>query len=447
MRTRVSASIFFVALLTNAAWGQYSTLIPFSNVRVGNNYEYQSAIAFEGLDTAYAVNRDVEFTATPYAESQIIRIDNIRTDPTPTVLVTYQQWCDFLGVEPESQTLIGAGSRMKIIGDYLQFLDNTTDQIYRVHKVTGELSVFVSKDDVMAVTGFGNVNLLDECAFAPDDRMAFYDQTSKHLLEVDAEGNVSILIARMEFAAYYASIGSPEPINGISGGISYDQDGNLYWALSNSGFAPINAGGAIYRRDAVDGVITQLVDELDVWLASDSFGSVAFNDIIAGPDCHVYLFNREAAARHILAFDVTNPKLTLAQFLSQMDLATGDMGTFPAYVGQFEIYDKDLVFTSGGLSKISNSIYHTRLIGFPLVRADFDNNGAVDNDDVLQMLSCRTGPMVPYDVEALPEGCTLTPDCFGILPADLDRDGDVDQDDFGYLQRCYGPDPDPGCAD
>ena len=436
-----------LAALAGTAWGQYSTLIPFSNVRVGNNYEYQSAIAFEGLDTAYAVNRDVEFTATPYAESQIIRIDNIRTDPTPTVLVTYQQWCDFLGVEPESQTLIGAGSRMKIIGDYLQFLDNTTDQIYRVHKVTGEISVFVSKEDITAVTGFGNANIIKECAFSADDRMAFYDQVSKHLLEVDAEGNISILVSRSEFANFYASLGAAEPVNAIAGGLSYDLEGNLYWSLSGSAFSPSSAGGSIYRRNASDGVITRLVEEIDIWFASNSFGSVAFNDIIVGPDCHLYFFNRESAALHILAFDVTNPLATLDIYLDQNTLGTGPMGTFPAYVGQFEIYDKDLVFTSGGLSKISSSVYHSRLLGFPLVRADFDRNGVVDDEDVELMANCRTGPMVPYDVEALPPNCTLTPDCNGFLSADLDRDGDVDQDDFGYLQRCYGPEPEPGCAD
>ena len=48
--------------------------------------------------------------------------------------------------------------------------------------------------------------------------------------------------------------------------------------------------------------------------------------------------------------------------------------------------------------------------------------------------ACLSGPAVAY-----------TGDCAG---ADFDRDGDVDQSDFGFLQRCYSgknTPVDPGC--
>jgi hypothetical protein len=50
----------------------------------------------------------------------------------------------------------------------------------------------------------------------------------------------------------------------------------------------------------------------------------------------------------------------------------------------------------------------------------------------------------------LPRGCFLTPDAQGHIAADLDADGDVDQDDFGLFQRCFsGPTglADPNCLD
>jgi len=49
----------------------------------------------------------------------------------------------------------------------------------------------------------------------------------------------------------------------------------------------------------------------------------------------------------------------------------------------------------------------------------------VDHDDLAIFQPCVTGPAI------IPQ---LSPTC---QLADLDRDGDIDQSDFGLLQRCY----------
>jgi hypothetical protein len=50
-----------------------------------------------------------------------------------------------------------------------------------------------------------------------------------------------------------------------------------------------------------------------------------------------------------------------------------------------------------------------------------------------------TGAFIAYDSAQPSAGCTLSA-TVGILPADFDADGDVDQRDFGVFQRCYsGP--------
>ncbi len=55
---------------------------------------------------------------------------------------------------------------------------------------------------------------------------------------------------------------------------------------------------------------------------------------------------------------------------------------------------------------------------------DFDGDGDVDIADALEFAACGSGPAVPFT-----QGCRAE---------DLDHDGDVDQSDFGMLQRAYG---------
>ena len=69
--------------------------------------------------------------------------------------------------------------------------------------------------------------------------------------------------------------------------------------------------------------------------------------------------------------------------------------------------------------------------------ADFNQDGLVDQNDLVVFKECSTGPGVSYHPNHLPPGCTLTPDAQGRIAADLDNDGDVDQGDFGIFQRYY----------
>jgi hypothetical protein len=68
---------------------------------------------------------------------------------------------------------------------------------------------------------------------------------------------------------------------------------------------------------------------------------------------------------------------------------------------------------------------------------DFNRDGNVDMEDMLMLINCATGPAVLYDPDNLPEGCALQP-VNGLLPADLDEDGDIDSTDFAIFQRLLG---------
>ncbi|MBI4579000.1 MAG: hypothetical protein HY718_04815 [Planctomycetes bacterium] len=71
-------------------------------------------------------------------------------------------------------------------------------------------------------------------------------------------------------------------------------------------------------------------------------------------------------------------------------------------------------------------------VGLP---ADFDHTCGVGWADLDVFAACAVGPGIPYQPENLPAGCTLIPDTLGFIPADLDRDRDVDAMDFAEFQR------------
>ncbi|GMV97171.1 MAG: hypothetical protein AMXMBFR83_15300 [Phycisphaerae bacterium] len=62
------------------------------------------------------------------------------------------------------------------------------------------------------------------------------------------------------------------------------------------------------------------------------------------------------------------------------------------------------------------------------------NDGLNNSFSVFE--ACATGPEIPYDAHNLPSGCPLVPDPQGHIAVDFDKDGDVDQNDFGVFQRC-----------
>jgi hypothetical protein len=70
--------------------------------------------------------------------------------------------------------------------------------------------------------------------------------------------------------------------------------------------------------------------------------------------------------------------------------------------------------------------------------ADFNNDGSVNDIDLMIFQACASGPAIAYDINSLSEDCTAQVSTEGILAADFDADHDVDQADFGVFQASLG---------
>jgi len=432
------------------------------------------AHCFDG-STAYCIIRGkISNDPSPDGEwgSEIIRVDGIDgASPTKTRLVSNAEWKSFLGLLPDGNpdeqdqynwATILSGNQTAVIGDYFQYLDRgrsgldqsvtpvrtySLDEIYRVDKDTGEMSVFVSNQEFKTLLGLvdtpgeapNNPKFIDAVAFSPDKDMFVYEEITDSVLQIDPEGNLSVFISKDEFVTFYGY----EPISMVAGGMAFDAEGRFYWSLTQSGSTG-TAGGAIYRRDC-DGTMVRMIGEQDIWDVTFGYYNVGFNCITVGPDNNLYFYDRKDADS-ILWFDVNDPNLphpddtlpplpegVINFYLEKAQLVAGPGGTY--YVSFFAPRGSFLTWSTG-LSEIPNDIYQKPLAG--LVKSgDFSGDGVADSADALIFEACATGPEMAYNIDNLPVGCTVGADCFGVLPVDFDRDGDVDGVDFGAFQRVY----------
>ena len=178
---------------------------------------------------------------------------------------------------------------------------------------------------------------------------------------------VSTLITDAQLDTLY----NYDPINNVSGGMTFDAEGNLYWTPSQfSSTGPHS--GCVYRQRASDGSLSKIIDEADIKALTGSFGAVIFSDIYAAPDGNVYVYDRRDDVDAILYFDPDDPVDTLAIFLTESEIQSG-----PAGSGEVEI----LALGSFG-SKLTwhhrtkfYDLYAKTLAGSP---GDFDKDGNID---------------------------------------------------------------------
>jgi hypothetical protein len=384
-----------------------------------------AAYTTEGT-TLYAILRGTITKSPDEWGSQIVRVEHIDATPVNTVLVSNAQWKAFTGADQWGT--IGAPNHIAIIGDYLQYVDWFAYAVYRVHKTTGALSVFLSNDAIHEFVGLPPETLArprSETSFSCERKMAMYESNSDNLLLVDDTGQLSVLISDAQFQALYGY----KPIEHVSGGIAFDSACNLYWTLSQTGSTG-SAGGCIYKRRASDGLLIRVLSQEDIQAVTGVAGNVAFNDIFVAPDGNVYFYDRRDNVDSILYFDPDDPLGTLTVYVTEAQIRSGPWGDREVNVSALNAYESLLTWHH---IEAWSDVYATPLAGSLVSRADFDGDADVDLTDFGHFQSCFNGPNRP----AAGAGC---------CDADLDRDADVDLADFGIFQGCFnGPNRPPAC--
>jgi len=283
-----------VLALTTAAWATtYIELVPWLTVKgssTGTNHQaaaVQGQVSYHQLSTA----------------ANITRVAPLNGVQTTTVLLDSNAW--FNAAQTSSMTTWYGFS---VAGDYVQFTETSSDQVWRVNKNTGAITAYATKADIMAVTGLTSVRLLSPSDTNAAGETVFYEGNAKALLVTAGPNNVQMLASSAQLQAATGN-------DTVSGGLAWDAYGNVYWGS--------NTSDDMWRRNA-DGSIVQVLTNAQIAAVTGST-TVVWKDVLAAPDGWIYFGDNTSKA--ILRFNPANPSGTLSIFLSEADLLAGPMAS------------------------------------------------------------------------------------------------------------------------
>gem|GEM_PF-532175 len=261
-----------------------------------------------GSDSVYgfAIDNDTAYVQLSGASlPQITRIDNLSGGQATTRLVSPAQWLATAG-KTSMTTMNGMG----VWSNVVEFADISSDEIWRVNKLTGELIKYADITSITNVTGSTNgVNILAWHTVNPlTGEDVFYDSQSKNILATGGSNVVSIFMTAAEITNAFGNAD-------IYGGMTFDTSGNFYWGQYVSG-----SYEGLQRR-ATNGVLSLLVNKQDI--ANVTSGSYpVIGAMLYAPDGLLYFVTRTGTRSCILTCDpaASNVAATLKLHLSESDL-------------------------------------------------------------------------------------------------------------------------------
>lgn len=256
---------------------------------------------------------------------QITRVDNVAGGQVTTRLVSPAQWLAASG-----QTSLSTYHGFGVWSNWLQFGDVSSDQIWRVNKITGEIIKYADTTAITNVTGATNgVSVLVSQTINPfTGEHVFYDSRGKHILTTAGSNVVEIFISEQQLSNAFGNAG-------VSGGMAFDAQGNFYFAGYVSG-----SYLGIHKRDT-NGLLSVFLTKAQMNAVHGSDYSVP-GDIMYAPDGLLYIRVYRATAGCVLTCDplASNPVDTLSLFLTAQQLSnsaaqSANMGMMGWYKGGF----------------------------------------------------------------------------------------------------------------
>ncbi len=255
-------------------------------------------------------------------------ITKVDADGNATTLVSSLDWAFAAGT-----TAITAMQSVSLYRDKLIFAETGTDAVWSVDTNTGALSVVASKANIDSYIGGTGPSLLS-AASCYKGNMYFYEGDTDSILVTNSVGYVETYITDTQLASVAGT-------DTVSGGISFDNSGNLIWGVSESSKGEYPGG--IYSWNCSDGGSVLLTDA-EIAAVTGATGAMQMGDILYAPDGLVYFF--ESRSDSILSFDLSDPAGTLTTVLSEADLLAGPAEYDNVY--KLSWYDGNLAFNENG---------------------------------------------------------------------------------------------------
>ena len=301
------AALLGICAIARIGAASYHEVFSFAEVAgtTGSRFNYGAAV---DADAVY-----FSLNSSP----AITKIDGSGT----SIIMTSADWA-----AASTKTTLTSFYGFESMGDYLVFGESSADQIWKVEKATGAISVVASTADIEAVTGFSATQLLAAKGVCGDDYY-FYEGESDGILKVNVPtGVVSTVATAAQLDAFASS-------TGVAGGLACDGAGQLH--------VGDNTNDAIYKWDGTSGFSVLSTAEILAVTGADSAG---FGDMLFGEDGLMYFY--ETTSDGILSFDPLNPAASLRFVLTEDQLLSGPMGS--DNISGLAWYDGNIAFTGMG---------------------------------------------------------------------------------------------------
>lgn len=315
----------------------YVQVLSMSDIRDGNallDKHLCTVVDSDGTTTYHEANYVPGTTANTF---WITKTVDTGTLPVTSKLTDKETWTADLGYAPSNNRL-NPGLGAAVVGDYIQMAEVQSKAVIRVHKATGQASLYVSTDQIKAHTALTSVGLTAWSGVSPTGETIFYESASKSILQTNGAGQLITIVTQTELATAQLS-GNTD----IQSALTYDNAGNLYWGHGN--------GDRIYKRSP-DGSITYIAEEADFFALLGNTTSANFQgDMYFGPDGLIYFrYGREDPANSNITMGIysidpaaADPKSTLSVVLSNAQLKAGPAGNPFTY--HMSWFNDNLAFT------------------------------------------------------------------------------------------------------